>query len=29
MKLTDKRFWIWEFVLTLAFSAMPLITMIR
>ena len=25
MKLTDKRFWIWEIVLTLALSAMPLI----
>lgn len=25
MKLTDRRFWIWEFVLTLAFSAMSLI----
>lgn len=25
MKLTDRRFWIWEFVQTLAFSAMSLI----
>ena len=25
MKMTDKRFWIWEIALTLAFSTMPLI----